>query len=167
MRTHIRISILIFATLIGAVFAQNAKTAGVLSNAQAKIIVPSTFFYRGQSASVQIRNSAAVRTKDGKYFLAGLVETAGYPTHVAARYQGFFITEVKLKIGDAELAPGEYGFGFFGNKFVVTDVGANDVFSTSSQRDGKLKRVVPLKITGDGGDYRLYNGKKYVTVQVE
>lgn len=167
MRTHIRISILIFATLIGAVFAQNAKTAGVLSNAQARIIVPTTFFYRGLSASVQMRNSAAVRTKDGEYFLAGLVETAGYPTHVAARYQGFFITEVKLKAGDAELAPGEYGFGFVGNKFVVTDVGANDVMSVSSRHDVNLKRGVPLKITGDGDNYRLYAGKKYVTVQVE
>ena len=167
MRTYTRISILILATLLGAAFAQDAKTAGVLTNAQAKIIVPSTFFYRGQSASVQMRNSAAVRTRDGKYFLAGLVDTSGYATDVASKYQGFFITEVKLKVGEAELAPGEYGFGFVGGKFVVTDAGAHDVLSTPSQHDANLKRAVPLKITEDGGDYRLYAGKKYVTLQVE
>lgn len=166
MRTHIGIAILIIAAA-SAVLAQQAKTDGVLTNAQAKIIVPSSFFYRGQSASVQMRNSAAVRTKDGKYFLAGLVDTSGYATDVASKYQGFFITEVKLKVGDAELAPGEYGFGFVGTKFVVTDVGANDVLSAASRRDTNLKRAVPLKIAEDGGNYRLYAGKKYVTVQVE
>lgn len=167
MRTQISISVLILAALIGAAFAQDSKTAGVLTNAQAKLIVPPSYFYRGQSASVQMRNSAAVRTKDAKYFLAGLVDTSGYATDVAARYQGFFITEVKLKVGDAELVPGEYGFGFVGGKFIVTDVGANDVLSTSAQHDANLKRAVPLKITEDGGKYRLYAGKKYVTVQVE
>lgn len=167
MRTHVSISILIFAILMGAAFAQDAKTAGVLTNAQARIIVPTTFFYRGQSASVQLRNSAAVRTKDGKYFLAGLVDTSGYAADVASKYQGFFITEVKLKVGDAELGPGEYGFGFVSGKFIVTDVGAKDVLSATSRHDANLKRAVPLKITGDGDNYRLYAGKKYVTVQVE
>lgn len=167
MRTYIWVAILMVGALVSTTFAQEAKTAGVLTNAQARIIVPASFFYRGQSASVQLRNSAAVRTKDGKYFLAGMVDTAGYASDVAAKYQGFFITEVKLKVGDTELAPGEYGFGFVGDKFVVTDVGANDVLSTSAQHDANLKRAVPLKITEDGEKYRLYAGKKYVTVQVE
>ena len=48
-----------------------------------------------------------------------------------------------------------------GSKFVVTDSGANDVLSTASQLDKALKRAVPLKITEDGGNYRLYAGKKY------
>lgn len=167
MRTHIGIATLMLAAFVSVSFAQQSKTAGVLTNAQARIIVPSSFFYRGQSASVQLRNSAAVRTKDAKYFLAGLVDTAGYASDVAAKYQGFLITEVKLKVGDTELVPGEYGFGFVGDKIIVTDVGANDVLSTSSHRDNNLKRAVPLKITEDGGNYRLYAGKKYVTLQVE
>lgn len=167
MRTHIRISILLLAALVSVASAQENKTTGVLTNAQARIIVPPSYFYRGQTASVQLRNSAAVRTKDAKYFLAGLVDTSGYATNVAAKYQGFFITEVKLKVGDAELAPGQYGFGFVDNKFLVTDVGANEVLSTSSHRDGNLKRAVPLKISEDGENYRLYAGKKYVTLQVE
>jgi hypothetical protein len=150
-----------------AVLAQQAKPAGIVGTADLQKLVPSSYFYRGQSASVQLRNSAAIRTKDGKYVLAALVDTSGYASDVAARYQGLFISEVKLKVGDAELAPGEYGFGFVADKFVVTDVGANDVFSTASQRDENVKRAVPLKITEDGGGYRLYAGKKYVTLQVE
>src|SRR5215469_8691875 len=93
--------IVLVAVFCGVGFAQQSKPAGVLPTAEARTVAPSSFFYRGQSASVQLRNSAAVRTKDGKYFLAGLVDTSGYATDVASRYQGFFITEVKLKIGDA------------------------------------------------------------------
>ena len=144
-----------------------SKPAGVVPTAELQKLVPSAYFYRGQSATVQIRNSGAVRTKDGKYVIAALVDTSGYASDVAAKYQGLFITEVKVKIEGTELAPGEYGFGFVGDKFVITDVGANDVFSVSSKADANLKRPVPLKMAEEGGEYRLYHGKKYVSVQVE
>jgi|KBSMisStaDraftv2_1062788.scaffolds.fasta_scaffold02025_7 hypothetical protein len=160
---------LVFAISIAAVsaFAQQGKPEGVLPSAELAKLVPSVYFYRGQSATVQMRNSSAVRTKDQKYLIAGLVDTSGYASDVAAKYQGLFITEVKVKVEGSELAPGQYGFGFVGDKFVITDVGANDVLTVSAKRDDNLKRAVPLKIVQEGGDYRLYNGKKYVTFQVE
>jgi hypothetical protein len=166
MKFRVGILTIIIAVLGCAAFAQS-KPAGVVAAADLKSLVPASYFYRGQSASVQMRNAAAIRTKNERYVIAALVDTSGYASDVAAKYQGLFITEVKLKVGDAELAPGEYGFGFVGDKFVITDVGANDVVSTSSHRDENLKRAVPLKITEDGGGYRLYAGKKYVSLQVE
>jgi hypothetical protein len=147
--------------------AQEAKPAGIVSATESKTVVPSSFFYRGKSASVQLRNSGAIRTSDGRYVLAGLVDTAGYASNVAEKYQGLFITEVKLKVGDAELGPGEYGFGFVGDKFVITDVGANNVLSASAQSDSELKHPVPLKFAEEGTDYRLYTGRKYVTLHIE
>jgi hypothetical protein len=96
-----------------------------------------------------------------------LVDTAGYASNIAEKYQGFFITEVKLKVEGSELTPGEYGLGFVGEKFVITDVGANDVLSVSSKREDSLKRAMPLKITKEGDAYRLYAGKKYVTLELE
>jgi len=116
---------------------------------------------------VQMRNSGGIRTKDQKYILAGLVDTSGYASDVAQKYQGLFITEVKIYVEGSELAPGEYGFGFAGDKFVITDVGANDVLSVDSKRDDGLKRPVPLKIVEDSGAYRLYAGRKYVTLKLE
>jgi hypothetical protein len=166
MKFRVGILTIIIAVLGCAAFGQS-KPAGVVAAADLKSVVPASYFYRGQSASVQMRNAAAIRTKNERYVIAALVDTSGYASDVAAKYQGLFITEVKLKVGDAELAPGEYGFGFVGDKFVITDVGANDVVSTSSHRDENLKRAVPLKITEDGGGYRLYAGKKYVSLQVE
>lgn len=157
-----------FAILIVSVSAfGQSKPAGVVPSAELQKLVPAAYFYRGQSATVQIRNSGAVRTKDGKYVLAALVDTSGYASDVAAKYQGLFITEIKVKVEGSELAPGEYGFGFVGDKFVITDVGANELSSVSSKTDANLKRPVPLKMAEEGGEYRLYHGKKYVTVQAE
>jgi hypothetical protein len=164
-----RKSLLIAIAVILASFAwtQQTKPAGVLASADLKTIVPASYFYRGQSASVQMRNSAGIRTSDQKYILAGLVDTSGYASDVAQKYQGFFITEVKLKIEGSELSPGEYGFGFVKDNFVITDVGGNDLLSGSSKVDNDLKRPVPLKITQDGNAYRLYAGKKYVILAME
>ena len=169
MRTRTSTLVVVSAILIAFVsaFAQQSKPAGVVATAELQKVVPATYFYRGQSATVQMRNAAGIRTKDQKYVLVALVDTSGYSTDVAEKYQGLLITEVKVKIEGSELAPGQYGFGFVGDKFVITDVGANDVFSVSSKTDGELKRPVPLKISQEGGENRLYHGKKYVAVQVE
>jgi hypothetical protein len=159
--------IAVTAILIASSWAQESKPAGVVAAAELKPLVPASYFYRGQSASVQMRNSAAVRTKEQKYVIAALVDTSGYASDVAQKYQGLFITEVKVKIEGSELGPGAYGLGFVSDKFVITDVGANEVLSVSSASDAELKRPVPLKIVKEGAAYRLYAGRKYVTLQVE
>jgi hypothetical protein len=147
--------------------AQQPKP-GVLGGDDLKKVVPATYFFRGQSAPVQLRNSAGFSGADGKLVLAGLVDTSGYASDVQARYQGFLITEVKLNIEGSELAPGEYGFGFSqAGKFLVMDVGANDLFSVGAKIDDKLARPVPLKMVEDGAGYRLYAGRKWVLLKAE
>jgi hypothetical protein len=167
VKPHYRTLTALLIFLLGSGWAQKPKPAGVLAAADLKVLAPTNYFYRGQSASVQLRNSAGICTKDQKYVLAGMVDTSGYASNVAQKYEGFFITEVKLKIEESELAPGQYGFGFLADKFIVTDVGADDLLSVSSRRDDNLKRPVPLKIVEDGGSYRLYAGKKYVALTLE
>jgi hypothetical protein len=147
--------------------AQQPKP-GVLGGDDLKKVVPATYFFRGQSAPVQLRNSAGFSGADGKLVLAGLVDTSGYASDVQARYQGFLITEVKLNIEGSELAPGEYGFGFSqAGKFLVMDVGANDLFSVGAKIDDKLARPVPLKMVEDGAGYRLYAGRKWALLKAE
>jgi hypothetical protein len=157
--------ILLLAGLLAS--AQQTKP-GMLSAEELKKTVPSSYFFRGQSGAVQLRNSAGFRGQDAKLVLAGFVDTSGYAADLAEKYQGFLITEVKLDIEGAELAPGQYGFGFTkGGKFVVMDVGANDLLSVSSKRDEDLKRPVPLKVVEDGGAYKLYAGKSWVSLKVK
>ena len=167
MRVRNLVRFVLGVLIVSCAWAQPSKTAGILSGEELKKIAPTGFFYRGQSASTQLRNSAGIRTEGDKYVLAGLVDTAGYASNIAEKYQGFFITEVRVKIEGSELAPGQYGLGFVGEKFVITDVGANDVLSVSSKRDNNLKRATPLKIAKEGDVYRLYAGKKYVTLELE
>jgi hypothetical protein len=152
--------------LCGLLLSAQQLKPGLLSNDVLKKVVPVTCFFRGQSAPVQLRNSAGFSVLDGKLVLTGLLDTSGYAADVQAKYQGFLITEVKLSIEGTELAPGQYGFGFSKDgKFLVMDVGAHDLFSVASQIDDKISHPVPLKIVEDGGAYRLYAGRRWVSLK--
>jgi hypothetical protein len=151
--------------LLGSGLAQQVSTH-VLSSDELKKVVPTEYFYRGQKAPVQVRNSGGFQLADGKMTVVALVDASGYSTAIQQKYQGLLITEVKLKVGEADLAPGQYGFGFTAdNKFVVMDVGNNDVLSVAYQTDAALPRPVPLKMVEADGAYRLYAGKKWVGIK--
>lgn len=136
----------------------------VLKPADAQKLLPAAVYYKAQSAPTQLRNSGGVKFADGFYVLASLVDTSGYSSDVASKYQAYFITEIPLKVGGQNLPAGVYGVGFIpGDKFVVTDVGAHDVLTVSSSSDQQMKRPVPLQVTTDAsGGFRLYEGRKYV-----
>lgn len=128
-------------------------------------IFPERVFFRGQSAPVQFRNSGGVHFADDLYVLAGLVDSSGYSTAVKEKYQAYLLNEVTLEIGGQTLKPGAYGIGFLnGGKFVVMDLGANDILQAASQKDMEMKRPVPLQVaaTATEGTYRLYAGRDYV-----
>jgi hypothetical protein len=154
------------AVLLTSGLAQKAAQH-LLSADQLKNIVPTEFFFRGQKAPTQLRNSTGFQTAHGKVTFAALVDTSGYSTAVQQKYQGLLVTESRLNIGGSELAPGEYGFGFTADKFVVLNVANEDALSTSYQTDAELKRAVPLKLVQDGAGYKFYAGKKWVAVKPE
>ncbi len=166
MKRSVSLAVVILSGLL--LSAQQQPKAGVLSADDIGKVVPPTYFFRGQSATVQVRNAAGFSAPDGKLVLAGLVDTSGYATSVQEKYQGFLITEVKLNIEGTALRPGQYGFGFSQDgKFLVMDVGANDLFRVAGKVDAKLPHPVPLKIVEDGGGYRLYAGRKWVSLKAE
>ena len=167
LRAHFMAAVFAFCIFATFLPAQSAKPA-VLTAAELKQSVPSVYFFRGQSATVQVRNAGGLRVGKDSLMLAALVDTSGYSASVQQKYQGLFITEVKLKIGGTEIVPGEYGFGFNSDgKFRVLDVAANDLVVTEYKSDDNLKHPVPLKLVEEGGEYRLYGGRKYVTITVE
>lgn len=127
-------------------------------------LMPETVFFRGQTAPVQLRNSAGVRFSGGLYALAAIVDSSGYSSGIREKYQGYLITEVALDFGGQTVQPGAYGFGFLnGGKFVVMDLGAHDVIQGASQHDTELKRPVPLQIAAgpSAATYRLYAGRDF------
>jgi len=144
------------------VSAQGGDT--VLKPDDTKKLFAEKVWYKGQSAPTQLRNSGGVKFADGSYVLSTLVDTSGYSSDVQAKYQAYFITESALKIGGHDLPAGIYGVGFIGgDKFIVTDVGAHDLFTVDSATDAGMKRPMPLQVTADpGGGFRLYTGRRYV-----
>jgi hypothetical protein len=142
--------------------AQGSDT--VLKPSDTQKLLPASVYYKAQSAPTQLRNSSGIKFSDGYYVLATLVDTSGYSSDVAAKYQAYFITEVPLKFGSETLPAGIYGVGFVpGDKFVVTDVGAHDVFTVGSSTDEAIKRPTPLQVMADpSGGFRLYAGRKFV-----
>jgi hypothetical protein len=137
--------------------------ATVLKPAEVEKLLPASVFYRGQSATTQIRNSGGVKFADGFFVLTTLVDTSGYSTGIQSKYAAYFITEVPIKVGGVTLRAGAYGVGIVGNKFVVTDVGAHDVLSVALADDAALMHPMPLQVTADPvGGFRLYIQRKYV-----
>jgi hypothetical protein len=147
-----------------ALKAQSGDT--VLKQADIEKLMPDKVFYKGQSATTQLRNSGGVKFADGSYLLTTMVDTSGYSTGIAAKYQAYFLNEESIKIGGQKLAAGVYGIGFIdGDKLVVTDVGAHTVLTVSTATDAGLARPRPLQVVADAaGGYRIYAGRRYVTV---
>src|SRR5215472_9099991 len=90
-----------------SVIAQDAPK--VVAPDDLKRVVPEAYFFRGMSATTQLRNSAALHYPDDFYVIVGLVDTSGYSSDVKAKYNGFFTTEKTLKFGGSTLQPGQYG----------------------------------------------------------
>ncbi|HET7151345.1 MAG TPA: hypothetical protein VFI60_08030 [Candidatus Acidoferrum sp.] len=127
-------------------------------------IFPEHVFFRGQVAPTQLRNTGGVHFSDDLYVLAGLVDSSGYSTEIKEKYQGYLLNEVTLDIGGKALKPGAYGFGFVSGKFMVMDLGGNDILEGTAQHDAEMKRPMPLQVTAstNAGTYRLYVGRDFI-----
>ena len=135
----------------------------VLTAAETTKMLPEKVYFKGQSATTQLRNSGGVKFGDGLFVLAMLVDTSGYSSDVSQKYQAYLIAETAVKIEGHELPAGVYGAGFVADgKFVVMDVGAHDLFTVESHKDEEMKRPTPLKVTAEGSGFRLYAGRNYV-----
>lgn len=159
----------LLASLSVAAFAQAASAPPTLvTGTDLAKILPSTYFFRGLSATTQARNSGALRYSDGFFVLAGLVDTSGYSSDIKAKYIGFFITEKQLTLGGKTLPPGEYGMGFTkAGQFHILDVAANELAVADAPKDANLPHPVPLKLVVNNGETRLYLGRNYVVFSAQ
>ena len=156
------LTLLILTILSAAVAAARTESALNPSDITSKIF-PEQVFFRGQVAPVQMRNTGGVHFSDDMFVLAGMVDSSGYSTAIRQKYQAYFISEVRLEISGQKLSPGAYGIGFIsGEKFILMDLGAHDLFQVDSSKDSEMKRPVPLQVVSSGGKYRLYAGRSFV-----
>jgi hypothetical protein len=158
------------ALVLSTVSAQtpSAGQTKILAPEDLTRVIPSNVFFRGQTASVQLRNSYGLRFPDGTMMLTALVDSSGYSSGIRQKYQGYILSEVRLAIEGKTLPAGAYGFGMLSDdNFVVMDIGAHDLLRVPSQTDAGLARPRPLAILPgkNPGSYRLYEGRKFVSIK--
>ncbi len=160
-------ALLTLVLLPAAGLAQLDAPVVVLTRAQLARVVPTSFYFEGQSAPTQMRNSAAARFGPRHHVIAGMVDTSGYSVEVRAKYEGFLITDAPVVVEGQELATGAYGFGFTeDSKFNVFDVGGRQILSAGTTSDRTLRRPRPLLMQKRGQEVRLYSGRQFVTIAI-
>jgi hypothetical protein len=165
MKPQQKILITVLALLVFALPVSAQDSTTVLAGAELTRVVPTSFYFQGQSAPTQMRNAAAARFGRNHHVIAGMVDTSGYSAEIRARYQGFFITDSSITIGGETLSNGAYGFGFTNDgKMKILDLANNQVLSVSTTNDKALRRPRPLMMTMDGSNIRLYAGRDYVVI---
>jgi len=162
MPKRLLMPIIMMLLLFTSAIAQESAT--ILSGPELNRVVPDSFYYEGQSAPTQRRNTAAVRFGTKRFVIAGLVDTSGYSTEIQAKYQGFFITDSRIMVGGSELGAGAYGFGFSEDKLNIFDVGGGALLSVGITKDSALKRPRPLQMTKGADGIRLYSGRSYAVI---
>jgi hypothetical protein len=141
---------------------ESETKAAILQREQASKLMPATVFFRGQSAPVQGRNSAGLQLPDGRLLLAAMVDTAGYSSALQQTYQAYLLVEFAVEIG-------AYGIGFVeDDRFVVLDIGGNELMRATAVHDTRLARPNPLQILPDPDSrsrFRLYEGRNYIVLE--
>lgn len=145
-------------------FAYPQSRYEVLSGDALKRVVPTSFYFAGQSAETQIRNSAATKLGEKRFVIVGMVDTSGYSTEIQGIYEGFFITDSPIRIGGKILKTGAYGFGFAKDKVNIFDLSSKQILSVKATEDPEIKRPRPLMMTADEKGIRFYKGKTYVSI---
>ena len=165
MKIRMAFVLVVLALCLSSFVATAQETATVLTGAELTRVVPTSFYFQGQNAPTQIRNSAAARFGTNRHVIVGMVDTSGYAADVRAKYEGFFITDSAVEVDGHDLKTGAYGFGFSddGNMHVL-DLAAKEVLSTSTTKDSSLTRPRPLMMSRSGDGVRVYSGRDYVTI---
>ena len=146
--------------------AQDNSKIEILADSALTRIVPTSFYFAGQSAPTQMRNSAAAKLGKDRFVIAGLVDTSGYSTEISGKYEGFLITDSPVMVGGKPLGTGAYGFGSAKNGAInIFDLSSKLILSVESKNDSEIKRPRPLQMSSSDNGVRLYKGKSYILIK--
>ena len=153
-------AILFYTWSMAALIAQEPV---IVSEEDLPRVVPAGFYYEGQVAPTQMRNAAAVRIREKKHVIVALVDNSGYATETRHKIEGFWATDIPVKIGGRNLAVGVYPFGVSQEGVLnIYDLAGKPLFSVKTSRDANLRNPRPLAVVmGDDG-LRFYRGRDYV-----
>src|SRR5213595_4268349 len=102
-------SSLLLATSAGTVPAHGPRWRAATESELRKLI-PAHAPVIKENIETEFRTASGVTDGRGKFIAGVVMITAGYSAE--GRYSHFFITQAPVKIGDADLPPGQYVFGY-------------------------------------------------------
>ena len=158
--------IVLFATA-GILCAQQKSPFEVVADkTELAKIVPASFYFAGLSGNTQRRNSAVGIIGEERRIVAGLVDVSGYSTEISGVYEGFFITDSRIRFGDKDLEIGAYGFGFAKDGTVnLFDLSGKKMLTATTARDTEMRRPRPLMMVTKKTGIRFYKGRDFVLVR--
>ncbi len=153
-------TIIVFTCSLSAPLAQGPV---LVSEDDLPRVVPAGFYYEGQVAPTQMRNAAAVRVREKKHVIVALVDNSGYASEIRAKIEGFWATDIPVRIGGRNLAVGVYPFGVTKDGMLnIYDLAGTLRFSVKTSRDPDLRNPRPLAMVQAGDGIRVYRGRDYV-----
>ena len=159
------ISLIIVGFASFAIIGQTNERYSVLSESEVEKIVPTSFYFAGQSAPTQMRNAAAAKLGKDRFVIVGMVDTSGYSAEISGKYEGFFITDSPIRIGNRDLNPGAYGFGFTQRGTMnILQLNASRLLTVQAPPDRRMERPRPLQMTASRNGVRLYHGRNFVLI---
>ena len=102
-------SSLVLSTSAGAAPAHGPRWRAATETELRKLI-PARAPVVKENIETEFRTASGVTDGRGKFIAGVVMITAGYSAE--GKYSHFFITQVPLKLGTMQLAPGEYVFGY-------------------------------------------------------
>src|SRR5687768_7263800 len=102
--------LLLIWTVAFANVGGNAAGWRVASEAELKKVIPARAAVIKENIETEFRTASGVTDGKGKFIAGVVMITAGYSAE--GKYSHFFSTRVALKVGDINLQPGHYVFGY-------------------------------------------------------
>src|SRR5438067_9513061 len=102
-------SSLVLATSTGVVPAHGPRWRAA-TEPELRKLIPARAPVVKENIETEFRTASGVTDGRGKFIAGVVMITAGYSAE--GKYSHFFITQAPIKIGDADLPPGQYVFGY-------------------------------------------------------
>ena len=106
---NILIAVMVLANSPGATRAVRARWR-IATEPELKKLIPARAPVIKENIETEFRTASGVTDGKGKFIAGVVMITAGYSAE--GKYSHFFITQVPLQLGDLNLQPGEYVFGY-------------------------------------------------------
>ena len=102
-------TLILLLTICSAVYALAAHWRAA-SEAELRKIIPARAPVIKENIETEFRTASGITDGRGKFIAGVVMITAGYSAE--GKYSHFMTTQVALKVGDMDLQPGDYVFGY-------------------------------------------------------